>query len=238
MAIFGAILAATWVLSRIFGSLIFKAVAKLSLQVARQSRRIVTWLIWLIGVLVALDQLGLDLTILLVIVALVGVLAIIALRDILSSVASHEAITTYNPFKIGDWIQVDRVFGRVVDLTWINTVLMTPDNEMVYVPNSKIIKSIVINKTIPGGTRISVPFEVNRTMDLSKVERILLEIGSELHEELASESKPEVRVTHITDSFIRLVLLLKINNPAKGKLVASDVRKMAKRRLDELESEL
>ncbi len=186
----------------------------------------------------ALDQLGLDLTILLVIVALVGVLAIIALRDILSSVASHEAITTYNPFKIGDWIQVDRVFGRVVDLTWINTVLMTPDNEMVYVPNSKIIKSIVINKTIPGGTRISVPFEVNRTMDLSKVERILLEIGSELHEELASESKPEVRVTHITDSFIRLVLLLKINNPAKGKLVASDVRKMAKRRLDELESEL
>ncbi len=225
-------------LSRIFGSLIFKAVAKLSLQVARQSRRIVTWLLWLIGVLVALDQLGLDLTILLVIVALVGVLAIIALRDILSSVASHEAITTYNPFKIGDWIQVDRVFGRVVDLTWINTVLMTPDNEMVYVPNSKIIKSIVVNKTIPGGTRISVPFEVNRTMDLSKVEKILLEIGSELHEELAPESKPEVRVTHISDSLIRLVLLLKINNPAKGKLVASDVRKMAKRRLDELESEL
>lgn len=235
LATVGLILLATWIISRILGSFIAKALGKLSPIVARQARRIVTWLTWLIGILIGLNQLGLELTILLVIVTLGGIILAIALRDTLSNLASQQVITSYKPFKIGDWIQVGKSFGRVVDITWNDTILMTADNEMVYIPNSKITQSIVINRTTPGGTRISVSLIVDKALDLADVEKILLEIGAELSEELIPDSKPEVRMTSLNTHSIKLVLLLKINNPAKGKLIASEVRKKAKNRLDEIQ---
>lgn len=234
LATVGVILVATLIVSRILGSFVSKAVGKISPNVTLQARRVVTWLVWLIGILIGLDQLGLELTMLLVILALGGIILVIALRDILSNAASREIITTYNLFKIGDWIQVGKCFGRVVDINWMVTILMTLDNEMVHIPNSKITKSIVINRTAPGETRISVPLTVDDTLDLSEIERILLEIGTELSEELAPDSKPEVRVTNVSNRSIKLALLLKINNPAKRKLIASEVRKRAKKRLGEI----
>ena len=112
---------------------------------------------------------------------------------------------------------------------------MTPDNEIVYVPNSKITQSVVTNKTAPGGTRISVTIVVDKTLNLSEVEKALLSIGNELKEELISDSEPEVRMTNLNTQSVKLALLLKINNPAKGKLIASEVRKKAKERFDEMQ---
>jgi len=229
------ILIATWIVSKILGTFVFKAVGKLNQNVARSAKRIVSWLIWLFGILIVLDQLGLELSILLVIIALGGIIATIALRDILSNVASHEVITTYSPFKIGDWIQVDKYFGRVVDITWMDTVLITLDNEIVHVPNSKITGNIVVNRTAPGGIRISIPFTIDKVLDLSDVEKVLLEIGTELGKELVPDSSPEVRVTSIGNRSIKLALLLRINNPAKGRLIASEVRERAKERIDKIE---
>jgi small conductance mechanosensitive channel len=206
--------------------------------VARQTRQISTALIWLTGILIALGQLGLELTILVLIVTLGGIILAITLRDVLSNVASSQAITSYKPFKLGDWIKVDKFFGRVSDINWMNTVLITPDNEIVYIPNSKITQSIVINQTTPGGTRISIPLIVNRELDLSEVEQALLEIGAELSEELIPNSKPEVRVTSMDLRHVKLALLLRVNNPAKGKILASNVRKKAKKKLDEIQTKL
>ena len=233
-AAFGLILFITFLLSRILGISISRAVGRTSPNVTKQVRRFVSWFVWLLGILVGLNQIGLDLTILLVIVALTGITFLLAARDILASVASHEAISAYNPYKVGDWIQVGEAFGRVIDITYMDTILMTPDNETVYIPNSKITQSIVINRTTPGGIRISVPITVDKDMDLSNVEKILAEIGNELGEELAPDTKPHVRVTSMDEQGVRLALLLGINNPAKSGLISSEVRKRAKERLDKL----
>ena len=120
----------------------------------------------------------------------------------------------------------------------MDTVLMTPDNERVYIPNSKITQSIVTNRTTPGGTRISVSLLVDKESDLSAVETALVEIGEELCEELVADSNPEVRVISLNTQAIKVALLLKINNPAKGKLIASEVRKKAKKRLDEIQTKI
>jgi len=238
LAVVGLILLATWIISRVLGSFLSKALGKLSPAIARQARQIVSALTWLIGILIGLAQLGLEITILIVIVTLGGIILVVALRDALSNVASFEVITSYRQFKIGDWIQVGKYFGRVVDITWMDTVLMTPDNERVYIPNSKITQSIVTNRTTPGGTRISVSLLVDKESDLSAVETALVEIGEELCEELVADSNPEVRVISLNTQAIKVALLLKINNPAKGKLIASEVRKKAKKRLDEIQTKI
>ncbi len=235
IAIVGMILLVTWIISRILGSIVSKARGRLSPSMSRQIRRLVTWITWFVGILMALSQAGLNLTILLTLVALGALVLAIAIRHVLSNLVSYGVIKSYEPFKLGDWIQVGKFFGRVVDITWADTVLMTPDNETVYVPNSKITQNIIINKTTPGGTRIAISIVISRALDLSEVEKALLDIGSELKEELIPEFVPEVRVTNLSPQSVRLALLLRINNPARGRLIASMVRKRAKERLDEIQ---
>jgi small conductance mechanosensitive channel len=235
IGIVGIIFLATWIISIILRSIVSKAKGKLSQSMSRQTRRLVTWITWAVGILIALSQVGLDLAILLTLIALGAIVLVIAIRHVLSNLISYGVIKSYEPFKIGDWVQVGKFFGRVVDITWANTVLMTPDNETVYVPNSKITQNIIVNKTTPGGTRITISIVISRTLDLSEVEKALLDIGSELKEELIPEFVPEVRVTNLNTESVRLALLLRINNPAKGRLIASRVRKRAKERLDEIQ---
>ncbi len=233
-AIFGAILLCTWIVSKLLSGFTSKALSKRSPNVVQQTRRIVIWFTWIIGILIGLSELGLELTILLAAVALGGVILAIASRQVLSNLVSYEVIKTYNQFKIGDWIQVDKYFGRVVDVTWMDTTLMSLDNEVVFISNSKIVESIVINKTTPGGTRISVNMVVDKALDISEVEKALMSIGDELREELVRDSEPEVRMVDLDSQSVRLALLLRINNPAKSKLIASEVRKKAKEKLDQL----
>ncbi|MGC8831697.1 MAG: mechanosensitive ion channel family protein [Thermoproteota archaeon] len=234
IATVSVILIVTWIVSKIISGFSSKAVGKLSPKVAQQVKSAIKWLIWLIGLLICLDQLGLELTILLTILILGGILVIVALRDILLNIVSHEAITIYNPFKIGDWIQVGKYFGRIIDINWMNTVLITLDNEIVHIPNSRIVKNMVVNRTASGETRIHVSLVVEDTMDLGEVEKILIDVGNELKEELAPDSNPEVRVTGVRDHCVKLELLLRITNPAKSRLIASEVMKKAKMKLDEL----
>lgn len=232
LAIVGLILLSTWIVWRILRSFTSKALRELNPNIVQQIQQIVTWLTWLTGILIALSQIGLDLMVLLVIIAIGGVVLTIAFKPILSNLVSYEVISSYKPFKIGDWIQVGKHFGRVIDITWLNTVLMTPANERLYIPNSKITQIIIVNKTTPIGTRISVSIEVSRSTDLAIIEKILLDIGTELKEELITDSKPEVRITKLNANIVRVALLLKINNPAKSAFIASEVRKKAKQRID------
>jgi small-conductance mechanosensitive channel len=235
IALAGAILLVTWIFSKMLASALFKTVSRFGQQAAQQIKRAVSWLVWFIGILVLLNQLGLKLEILLVILILGGIMLIVALRDVLLNIAARETITVYSPFKIGDWIQVDEHFGRVVDINPINTVLVTLDNEVIHVPNSKIVNSVFVNRTTPQGVRIHVPLTLDSSLDLSKAEEIIMEIGREFKEELAPDSEPEVRVVNMNNNKIRLELLLRINNPAKSRFIASEILKKVKMKLDEVQ---
>jgi small conductance mechanosensitive channel len=233
LVIVAAIVAVTWITTKIVGSFISKALGLVSPKMALQVRRITSVMIWLIGIIATLDQLGLDTALLLMIIAMVGLIAVTAYRDILPSMASYDLITTYDLFKIGDWIEVEEHFGRVVNITWMNTVLLTRDNEMIYVPNSRIIRGNLVNRTVQGGIRVSVPLTLDRSLALPDVERVLLEVGAEMGETLVPDFKPEVRLTHVDERTLKVELLLRIRNPAREAFIASEVRKRALKKLEE-----
>jgi small conductance mechanosensitive channel len=232
-ALAGVIIAVTWLATKIIGGIISKALGLVSSKVAVQVRRITSAFIWLVGIVQALDQLGLDPTLLLMIIGIVGLAAITAFRDVFPSIAFYNLIVTYDLFKIGDWIEVDGYFGRVVKLTWMNTVLITRDNEMVHIPNSRIIKGNLVNRTVQGGIRVAVPLTVDRRTSLYEVERILLEVGEEFNEVLAPGFIPEVRVTNLDEDSLKVELLLRISNPARDDLVTSEVLKKTLMKLEE-----
>jgi small conductance mechanosensitive channel len=235
VVIFDLVLVAAYGVSRILGILIMKSVGRINQNAARTAKRTVSLLVWIIGFLTALDQLGLETNILLLMVALSGFVVVISLRDILPNVVSRETIALYETFKVGDWIESGSNFGRVVDINSVNTTLMTLDNETLHIPNSELTSRPLVNRTTPGGIRIRVSVTVEPNRSLQKTEDALLEIGEELGDELVKDYKPETRITKINGGLSEVSLLLRLVNPARSELISSEVRRRYMKRMTESE---
>ena len=97
--------------------------------------------------MVVIDTLGVSVTSLLAAFSVVGLAASLAVQDSLSNLASGIMLLVTKPFKIGDYVEIDDVSGTVKMISLIHTRITTIDNKMIYVPNSKIIATKIVNYT-------------------------------------------------------------------------------------------
>jgi len=124
-------------------------------------------------------------------------------------------------FKIGDWIQVGEYYGRVVLINYLNTLLITPENEYITVPNSLFSKEIIRNLTTDEGISISIPVTIDKNNRFSEIEKKLLEISKESINDLIKS--PIVIVKEITQNTVKLEIRLQILNPSKKDFLSSQI---------------
>src|SRR5713226_10161424 len=221
------ILLLTYVAVRVYRVVVRRAGGQVPSGLVASLQQIGAWAIWAIGIIVILSQLQVNTTILLLILGLGGIAVIVAYQGILGDIGAAQFISNYQAFKVGEWIQVEHHYGRVVERNLIHTKLLTPDNEVVVIPNSMLLKNSVVNRTRSGGLRVQVPILVKAGTDLKMVEDKLMKIGEEMKVDLVPESSPLVRVTELNSDSARLVLMLHIANPAKRDQVISDIQRRA-----------
>ncbi len=188
-------------------------------------QQIGSWAIWVLGVIIVLNTLDVPILLLLVLLFLGGLTMIVAYRNILTDMAASQFVSTYQPFKVGEWIEVQDYYGRVIERNLIQTKILTPDNEIVIIPNSTLVRRSVINRTRSGALRIQIPVVVSTEMDLTKIEDQLIHIAEDMKVDLLPDTTPQVRVTQVTPQETQLVLLLQIANPAKRDQMVSEVQK-------------
>ncbi len=188
-------------------------------------QQIGSWAIWVLGVIIVLNTLDVPILLLLVLLFLGGLTMITAYRHILTDMAASQFVSTYQPFKVGEWIEVQDNYGRVIERNLIQTKILTPDNEIVIIPNSTLLRRSVINRTRSGALRIQIPVVVSTEIDLAKIEDQLLHIAEDIKVDLLPDTTPQVRVTQVTPQETQLVLLLQIANPAKRDQIISEVQK-------------
>jgi len=188
-------------------------------------QQIGSWAIWVLGVIIVLNTLDVPILLLLVLLFLGGLTMITAYRHILTDMAASQFVSTYQPFKVGEWIEVQDYYGRVIERNLIQTKILTPDNEIVIIPNSTLLRRSVINRTRSGALRIQIPVVVSTEIDLAKIEDQLLHIAEDIKVDLLPDTTPQVRVTQVTPQETQLVLLLQIANPAKRDQIISEVQK-------------
>lgn len=86
-----------------------------------------------------------------------------ALQGSLGNFASGLIVLTIRPYKMGDWIQIDDKFGRVVEIGVFNTKVITPGNKTLIIPNSKITDDVVTNysenEMIKLELEVSIPYK-------------------------------------------------------------------------------
>jgi small conductance mechanosensitive channel len=215
----------TYLVVRFYRIIITRIAGTVPSGLVASLQQIGSWAIWVLGVIIILNTLNVSILLLLVLLFLGGLTMIMAYRHILTDMAASQFVSTYQPFKVGEWIEVQDYYGRVIERNLIQTKILTPDNEIVIIPNSTLLRRSVINRTRSGALRIQIPVVVSTQIDLAKIEDELLHIAEDIKVDLLPDTTPQVRVTQVTPQETQLVLLLQIANPAKRDQIISEVQK-------------
>ncbi len=135
-----------------------------------------------IGIFIALSVLNLDgaVTSLLAGAGIVGLALGFAFQDIASNFISGIILTLRHPFGIGDIIETNEVYGTVRKLNLRNTILQTPQGQIVYIPNKMVFENPLINFTENRERRVDLECGVSYAEDLNKVKKLATEAIEEL----------------------------------------------------------
>src|SRR3989454_2113415 len=215
----------TFLVVRLYRSIIHRAAGSVPSGLVASLQQIGSWAIWIFGIIIGLSQLDVAINVLLLILFLGGVAIIVAYRDILTDMAASQFVSTYQPFKVGEWIEVQDHYGRVIERNLIQTKILTADNEIVIIPNSTLLRRTVVNRTRSGALRIRIQVVIGTKIDLKEIEDQLLQIAEDMKVDLIADTTPQVRVTEVTPQEARLVLIVQIANPAKRDQIVSNVQK-------------
>ncbi len=126
-------------------------------------------------VFAAISILGVELSGLVTIVAAMGFAIGLSLQGSLGNFASGILILFLKPFKVGEWIQIDDKFGNVEEIGIFNTLLITPGNKTLIVPNAKITDDVVTNYSKKGIVRLELSIHIPYNEDFPKVKQIVTE---------------------------------------------------------------
>ncbi len=129
------------------------------------------------GVFLALEVLGLEgyVTKMLAGAGIVGIIAGFAFKDIASNMFSGMLVTMQKPFKEGDWVSLDGVYGQVNDIGLITTSVKNISGQEVFVPNQLIYNSTFTNFSTYNKRRIILKTGVSYGDDLDKVKQVALD---------------------------------------------------------------
>jgi small-conductance mechanosensitive channel len=178
-----------------------------------------------LGIIVAVQTIGLNLTSLAVVFGLLSVGIGFGLQNIVSNFISGLIILFERPIKIGDQITIGDVLGKVSNISLRATLIRTFDNVSIIVPNSEFITSQVINWSHRDPKiRIHVKVGVAYGSDVPLVINSLLEVAKN-HPKVLEDPAPKVWFNEFGDSSLNFDLLAWIPSPKNRPDVISDLNK-------------
>ncbi len=186
-------------------------------------KRFVHYTVIALGVIVAAQTIGLNLGSLAVVFGFLSVGIGFGLKNITSNFISGLILLVERPVSVGDLIEVEGRFGRVLKISMRATIVMTMDNVTIIVPNSQLIESQVVNWSREDTRlRIHCPVGVAYGSDVPKVKEVLLSVAAE-HPEVLKDPAPQVKFCAFGDSSLDFDLLAWINDPARKPTVHSEM---------------
>ena len=98
----------------------------------------------------------------------------LALQGSLSNFAAGILIVIFKPYKIDDWIEVNDKFGKVKSIQIFNTIVNTPGNKTLIIPNGEVINGIITNFSTLGNIRLELKVPLPYTEDFPRVKALIL----------------------------------------------------------------
>ena len=152
-------------------------------------------------ILAALDTLGLPVTSLIAVVGAAGLAVGLALKDSLGNFASGVMLVMFRPFSKGDVVEVAGVTGKVNEVRIFSTIMTTPDNKQVIIPNGQVAADTITNYTANDQRRVDLVFGVGYDDDLKLAREVLTRICAN-HPKVLAEPATSIFVINLGDSSV------------------------------------
>ena len=206
---FVLVLLAFWVLARIGRGAMKRGLKRSKLRISSLASdffiKTTGRLIMLLGLIIAIGQLGVEVGPLLAGLGIAGFVIGFALQDTLSNFASGMMILVYRPFDVGDVIEAGGVTGKVDQMNLVSTMILTFDNQLLIVPNKQVWGGIIRNVTHQDKRRVDMTFGIGYSDDIPKAEQVLIEIITS-HEKVLKDPEPVVRLNTLGESSVDFVV--------------------------------
>jgi small conductance mechanosensitive channel len=206
---FFLVLLAFWFVARIARGAVRRGLERSKLDVSSLAKdffiKTTSRLIMLLGIVVAIAQLGIEIGPLLAGLGIAGFVVGFALQDTLSNFASGLMILVYRPFDVGDAVEAGGVTGSVHQMNLVSTMILTFDNQLLIVPNKQIWGGIIRNITHQDKRRVDMTFGIGYSDDIPQAEKLLTEIVTG-HEKVLKDPEPVIRLHELGESSVNFVV--------------------------------
>lgn len=153
----------------------------------------------------ALNFLGFATASIIAVLSAAGLAIGLSLQGSLSNLASGVLTIALRPFKQGDYIEVSGVQGSVIKTGMFNTQIKTPDNKLIFIPNSQLTSGNIVNYSAEENRRVDMAVGIDYSSDINKVKEILLETINS-HSLVINKEESFVGIVNYGDSSIDLTI--------------------------------
>jgi small conductance mechanosensitive channel len=179
--------------------------AKIDVSVVRFLGNLGFALVMTFTVVAALSKFGVETASIVGVLAAAGFAVGLALQGSLGNFSSGVMILLFRPFRVGDYVQVAGVGGTVKEVQLFNTVLATPDNVMVVVPNGKVYGDIISNYSAYDTRRMDLAIGISYDADIGRAMAAAQEVVKG-EARILPDPEPMVVVSELADSSVNLIV--------------------------------
>jgi small conductance mechanosensitive channel len=157
-------------------------------------------------VISVMGMVGIEMTSFIAVLGAAGLAVGLALQGTLQNFAGGVMILLFKPYEVGHFIEAQGFMGTVKEIQIFTTVLLTPDNRKIIIPNSPLATGSITNFSALDTRRIDFSFGIGYEDDIDKAKEILLKMAQKDDRILKEDNPPVVMVEALADSSVNLKL--------------------------------
>jgi small conductance mechanosensitive channel len=169
-------------------------------------RSLVNILLKTLLIISVMGMVGIQMTSFIAVLGAAGLAVGLALQGTLQNFAGGVMILLFKPYQVGDFIESQGFMGTVKEIQIFTTILLTPDNRKVIIPNSPLATNSLINYSAMETRRIDFSFGIGYGDNIDKAKQVILKVARDDDRALKEDNPPEVMVEALADSSVNIKL--------------------------------
>ncbi|MFV0265699.1 MAG: mechanosensitive ion channel family protein [Draconibacterium sp.] len=153
-----------------------------------------------------IGMMGVQMTSFIAILGAAGLAVGMALSGTLQNFAGGVMILAFKPFKVGDYIDAQGHAGSVSEIQIFNTILKTPDNKTIIIPNGGLSTGSMVNYSAEAKRRVDFVFGIAYGDNVDKAKEVLLKLIKDDSRIINDPAEPFIAVSELADSSVNLVV--------------------------------
>lgn len=156
-----------------------KALEKSKLEKAAHSliKSLTRTVLYLLLGLIAASSLGIDVTGIIALASVLTLAVSLSVQNLLTNIIGGFTLLYTKPFSSGDYVEIAAESGTVSEIGMTYTKLITPDNKLIYIPNSAVVAADITNYTVTGTRRVELTISASYDTPTEKVLEALYEVA-------------------------------------------------------------